>query len=581
MPTNNPKQKTKKKKVKKPPTAEQLLAREKRVHERNFRSLLSKLAFNRIPTEDIQIVFDGRTGEIDDMFIFENIFLLIEYTVGKPKSEHLLKKKVLYDKILANMEGFIEYCRKTYPQFNDAIDTAYTDNLYQIVILYVPKNEPSPELISNCPNIKFVYGASAKYFHALVKTIERSARIEFLKFLGLKYSQVGKAALQTGDEATTYQGFLLPEDNSSYPTGYKIVSFYADPGRLINKSYVLRRDGWRDESHLYQRVLIAKKIRLMRRYLIDENRVFVNNIIVTLPSETSLNELSQHGKNIPESDLKKVRPVTVHIPAGFDTIGIVDGQHRVFCYHEGTDKAEPEISKLRQRQNLMVTGIVYPKNTIEIERRAFEAKLFLEINDNQARARSSLKQDIEVIIRPYSGIAIAKRIAQELGRRGPYKGMLQTSYFDSPNKIKTSSIVSYGLRPLVKLDGSDSLFSAWKKSDKNNLKDPNSADRAKLLEEYIDFCTKKFNELVVEVKLASGQSDWDIDSSPKNELLSPTAINGLIVCLRQIIQSGQTLSADEHKRKLKNVNKFKFALYKSSQWKRLGIKLFEDHYELD
>lgn len=572
---------TKKKKVKKPPTPAQILAREKRKLERNFRQLLSKLGFSQTQTDSVEITFDGRTGEIDDIFVYENILLIIEYTVGKPDSSHLLKKKVLYDKILADIEGFVAYCRETYPGFSKKTNSIYSDNLLQIKILYVTKHDPSEELISNCPNITFVHGASAKYFHALVKTIERSARIEFLKFLGLVYSQIGKASLQTVDEPTTYQGFLLPEGNSSYPTGYKVVSFYADPERLINKSYVLRRDGWRDESHLYQRILIAKKIRQMRRYLVDENRVFVNNIIVTLPSETVLNEPAQHGKNLPASDLKKVRLVSVQIPAGFDTIGIVDGQHRVFCYHEGTDKAETEISKLRQRQNLMVTGIVYPASTSVIERRAFEAKLFLEINDNQARARSSLKQDIEVIIRPYSGIAIAKRVAQELGRRGPYKGMLQASYFDSPNKIKTSSIVSYGLRPLVKFDGTDSLFAAWKKADKANLKDATSSNREHLLEEYIDYCTKKINEFVVEVKLAYGQSDWDIDSLPKNDLLSPTAINGLIVCLRKIIASGQALTADDHRIKLTNVNKVKFSSYKSSQWQSLGTKLFDDHYELD
>lgn len=575
--------KTKKSKTKsrKPPSPEQLQIREQRLQKKNFRGLLNKLGFNQLTTDGIQFTFCERTGEIDDLFVFENILLITEYTVGKPKSEHLLKKKVLYDKILADIDGFIALCRKIYPNFNNTLAPIFSASSCQIKILYVTKSEPSEELIVNCPNIHFIYGASAKYFQALVKTIERSARIEFLKFIGLEYSQVGKAVLQTSHESITYQGFLLPEGNSSYPAGYKIVSFYADPERLITKGYVLRRDGWRDESHLYQRILIAKKIKQMRHYLVEEARVFVNNVIVTLPPETILNEPNITGKNITPSELGKVRPVSIQIPAGFNTIGIVDGQHRVFCYHEGSDKAEVEISKLRQQQNLMVTGIIYPPNTSDIKRRSFEAKLFLEINDNQARARSSLKQDIEVIIRPYSGIAIAKRIVQELGRRGPLKGMLQTSYFDSPNKIKTSSIVSYGLRPLVKLDGGDSLFFAWENAEKSQLKEVNSINRTSLLEEYIDYCTRKINELIVEVKLASGDLNWDIDESPRNELLSPTAINGLFVCLRRIISSEQTLTSEAHKRKLKNINELKFSSFKSSQWQRLGTKLFDDHYELD
>lgn len=573
--------KPKRRKSRKPPSPEQLQIREQRLQRKSFRGLLNKLGFSQIATDGKEFSFCGRTGEIDDIFIFENILLVAEYTVGKPNSAHLLKKKVLYDKILADVEGFIAFCREIYPDFSKAVNSIYKANLFQIKILYVTKSDPSEELITNCPDIQFIYGASAKYFHALVKTIERSARIEFLKFLGLEYCQVGKAALGNAHESITYQGFLLPEGNSSYPNGYKIVSFYADPERIITKSYVLRRDGWRDESHLYQRILIAKKIRQMRRYLVEESRVFVNNVIVTLPPDTVLNELDKAGKNIGPSGLEKVRPVSVQIPSGFNTIGIVDGQHRVFCYHEGSDRAEAEISKLRQQQNLMVTGIIYPPGTNEIECRSFEARLFLEINDNQARARSSLKQDIEVIIKPYSGLAIAKRIVQELGRRGPLKGMLQTSFFDSPNKIKTSSMVSYGLRPLVKLDGADSLFFAWKNTDKSNLKDANAANRANLVEEYIEYCTRKINEFIVEVKLASGNTDWDIDEEPRNELLSTTAINGLFVCLRRIILSGQTLTPEAHKRRLKNINKLKFSSFKSSQWQRLGAKLFEDHYELD
>ena len=563
----------------KPLTADQLHKREKKAYEKGFHVLFGKLGFTRIATDGIEIKFRGRTGEIDDIFIFKNILIVTEYTIGKTDSTHLLRKKVLYDHILNNPSEFLEFAKSTYKQLQNVLDPLYPDNAFNIRILYASKQEPSTELIESCPNIRFIFGATTKYFQALIKTIERSARIEFFKFIGLQYDDVGEEALTHQRKPISYDGFLLPEGNSSYPKDYKIVSFYADPETLISKSYVLRRDGWRDESHLYQRILIPKKIRQMRRYLTDEKRVFVNNVIVTLPPDTKLNAADQRGRNLQESELGRVKPVSVQIPPGFDTIGIVDGQHRVFCYHEGTDRGEREICQLRKRQNLLATGIVYPASVNDIERRSFEAKLFLEINDNQARARSALKQDIEIIIRPYSGIAIAKRVVQEMGRRGPYKGMLQTNYFDPPSKIKTSSIVSYGLRPIVKTEGDDSLFSIWDHKDKNKLREEKGVDQTRLLEEYIDFCTKKLNEFMVEVKQAHGSNLWDIDAQPRSALLSPTAINGQIICLRKIIASGQELSGSAHKKKLKNVAKFKFAAYKSSQWQRLGSDLFTRHYE--
>jgi len=561
-------------------TQAQVHERQQKAHEKGFHELFRKLGFTHVETDGTQVTYQGRNGELDGIFVFENVVLVVEYTVGKPDSGHLLKKKVLYDLILDDAEKFLTYAEAVFPNLKTAINPLYPKAACRIKILYASKFDPSDELMNACPEFKFIHGATAKYFQALVGTIEKSARIEFLKFLGFNHDEVGEQALSNSYTLLTYEGFLLPDGSSHYPSGYKVVSFYADPERLIARSYVLRRDGWREESHLYQRILIAKKIKEMRRYLVTEKRVFVNNIIVTLPPETKLNARST-GKSGSRVDSSRVQAVDVQIPDGYDTIGLVDGQHRVFCYHEGSDRAEQEIKILRKRQNLMVTGIVYPEGTGLAERRAFEAKLFLEINDNQARARSALKHDIEVILKPYSSTAIAKRVIQELGRRGPYKNMLQASFFDSPTKIKVSSIVSYGLVYIVKLEGADSLFTAWGNEKKDKLKGARPGVEGELLEEYIKFCVDKINEFFVEVKLAYGPQVWDLDTTPRSPLLSPTAINGQIVCLRKIIESGQALSSSEHKKKLQNIAQFEFLRFKSSQWQRLGTLLYQDHYRSD
>ncbi|HZR34988.1 MAG TPA: hypothetical protein VFA75_06400 [Nevskia sp.] len=360
---------------------------------------------------------------------------------------------MLYDKILADVPSFISFARDKYPGFSKELNNVYPGSAFKIAVIYISKYDVDQEAIDNCPDFQFLFGSTARYFEALTKTIGKSARFEFFKFLRISYEQYAEASLHASKSAIKYDGFLLPESNSDYPSGFKVVSFYADPETLIKCCYVLRRDGWRDGAHLYQRVIIPKKIRSMRRYLTEQGRVYLNNIIVTLPNGTNLNDISK-GKNLLSTDLDRAKPISVEIPGGFERIGIVDGQHRVFCYHEGADAAEPKIAPLRKRQHLLVTGLVYPETWTEQSRHSFEAKLFLEINDNQTRARSALKQDIEVIINPYSATAIAKRIAHELNVSGPYKGMLQAGFFDSPSKIKTTSIVSYGLRPLVKVVGS-------------------------------------------------------------------------------------------------------------------------------
>jgi DGQHR domain-containing protein len=566
-------------------TPDEIRRREKLAFEKNMNSLFKKMDSINIKSDGVEIVVKDRTGEIDDLFIYKNVIIIAEYYTGKPDTTHLLKKQTFYKNITDDVPGFLKICRIKYPGFTAVMEdlALYPEESFIVKNVYASKMDPSSELITSCPTISFMYGVTTNYFGSLVSTIGKSARIEFLKFLGVNYENVGDSVINSSQNPKVYQGFLLPKANSSYPDDYKIVSFYADPETLLAKSYVLRRDSWRDDAHLYQRVLDSKKIKKMREYLIDKKRVFINNIIVTLPCNTKINEYDDPGENIPHSQLGKVKPVSLQIPDGFDEIGIVDGQHRIFCYHEGSDAAESSVKILRKRQNLLVTGIVYPSTETEYDRRIFEAKLFLEINDNQTRTRSALKQEIELIVNPESTTAIARKVVAKLARAGAYKDVLQTSFFDNPNKIKTSSIVSYALPPIVKFEGPDSLFSRWPNNDKHLLKSK-KANRnviADLADEYVDYCSSSINDFMLAVKLAYGTNNWDLEAKPRSEMLSVTSISGLIVCLRQIIENTDKLSFEDHKISLKDVKLFQFGSYKSSQWKRLGTDFFQNHYNFE
>jgi hypothetical protein len=97
------------------------------------------------------------------------------------------------------------------------------------------------------------------------------------------------------------------------------------------------------------------------------------------------------------------------LPYEYNSIGLIDGQHRVFSYYEG-GRDEAKISVLRVQQNLLVTGVIYPSNISRAERSKFEATLFLEINATQTNAKSDLKQAIGVLLQPFSQDSIARRI---------------------------------------------------------------------------------------------------------------------------------------------------------------------------
>jgi DGQHR domain-containing protein len=537
-----------------------------------IRAMYQRIGFERINTDGMEFKFDGRTGEIDDIFLCSNVLVIAEYTVGKPSSSHIVTKSLLYEKIIAKGAKWIEEYGVLNPSFGDCIARSeFQPDEFQIFICYASLQGVSKEIEDLFSTYSFLDGTRSRYFDALSKTIHQSARHEFFNYLGVDLDRLGSRVHDSTEKSKEFHGYLLPEVNSGYPKGFKVVSFYADPATLLEMSYVLRKDGWRDDDGLYQRILIKGKINSMRRYLKEHKRVFVNNIVVTLPSKALINEPSTR-KNVDHSKLTKVQAVTLSIPLESNMIGLIDGQHRVFCYHESSkDSLDVEIAKQRTRQNLLVTGLIYPEDWDQSKRSAFEAKLFLEINDTQARAKTVLKQSIEVLLKPYSTMAIAKEVTNKLARSGPLNNLLQTNFFDPPDRIRTSSMVSYGLQPLVKTEGMDSLFAAWSNANKAMLTErtTNDALRKALLAEYIDFCVFEINQFLIAAKLAIGPERWKVSTAKDRQLLSTTTINGFFVCIRRLIEFKSPRSEATYKRRMTPLATLLFSKYKSSAWKAL------------
>jgi len=352
---------------------------------------------------------------------------------------------------------------------------------------------------------------------------------------------------------------------------YKVVSFYIDPHSLLNRAYVLRKDGWRDEGSLYQRMISRSKILAIRKYLESKERVFINNIIVTLPNITKL--VDENGDTVDPNKLTKTEPVIIQIPSGFNVVGLIDGQHRVFAYHEGGE-FEEKIRRLREKQNLLVTGIIYPDKVKDIEKTKFEANLFLEINSTQTNAKSDLKQAIGLLLKPFSSESIAKATINRLNNIGPLEDKFERHFYDK-DKIKTTSIVSYGIRPIVKLSGSDSFYSIWDNDSKENL---HLEEDIELLHDYINFCTDKINDLLIAINIKIDSSKWTTNKNVRNKVLSTTAINGFIVCLRRIITEGKIGDQKFYESKLANIDTFDFNQYKSSQYGRMGRDLYDLYF---
>lgn len=435
-------------------------------------------------------------------------------------------------------------------------------------ILYSSRNEIRSEHKLQVPNIKFLDYYVVQYFKSIAGIIKSSSRYEFFKFLEINYNEIGENISPSASKTASYEGSLLPESYSNYDKGYKIVSFYIDPKSLIEKSYVLRKYGWQDDHSLYQRMIISSKIKQIRKYLNLEERVFINNIIITLPNTTKL--LDKKKNTVDPSTIKKTQPVEIQVPNEFNVIGLIDGQHRVFAYHEGGENDE-KIKKLREKQNLLVTGIIYPSNISDLERTKFEAKLFLEINSNQANAKSDLKQAIGLILKPFAAESISRAVLEKLNKKGSLEKLFEVNFFDK-GKIKTTSIVSYGMRPLLKLVGTDSLFQLWNNKKKETLKDGNDET---ILSEYLEFSAKEINLFLGAARLHL-IAEWGITDkkNPKN-ILNTTTINGLLICLRKIIEHKKTGDFAYYQKKLQKIKIVTFLSFKSSQYGDLGELIYK------
>lgn len=163
----------------------------------------------------------------DDVFLHENVIVIAECTVLAEKiSEHLKKKKVLYDKIFADPIAFIDFLDSTFPEFSSARGSKYRPEHYRIAIIYCSRNLVDSDLKEEVPGIRYLDFHIAKYFKTITDRIKLSARFELFNFLGLPLSEIGDNVISPSTGSSrAYKGSILPEGQSHFPRGYKVVSF--------------------------------------------------------------------------------------------------------------------------------------------------------------------------------------------------------------------------------------------------------------------------------------------------------------------------------------------------------------------
>mgnify|MGYP001590766500 FL=1 len=553
--------------------------REKRLHV-DVLNLFKRMGFEYIRTDGRHVTFGGQKSDIDNVFLYENVILVCEETSGKDSEyNHLRKKYDFIERIVGHRDTFITWIKdigkEKFGRF-----TEYLNARYKIFYLYFTEDTIEEEKRKLYNKFKYIDGRNLRYFLKIADSIRYSARNEFYKFLYLDFKHVGEAI--ASQRENIHSAVISPEDVSGMPSGVHLVSFVMTAKELLDCAYVFRKENWDQETgYYYQRLIEKKKINSIREFLTREKRTFIDSIIVSLPNDAKFYSANKTGGKGDPIDPKSISEVTsnaiIEIPYKTNSIGIIDGQHRVFGHHKGPDTREERIiAQLRNKRHLFVTGLYY-QGIKESDKRKFESKLFLEINSKQKRVDAQLLQHIESLQDPLSPIGIAMSVIQKLNGRTPFVNLFILSEIDEKkNGIKTPSIVKFGLQQLVEINNDkEGLFKYWPCEDKMLLiTDRESKQAEDIRKEYVSFCTEMIGKFFCAVKL-SQEKAWTFDS--KSKLLRVTAIVAFIQSFEKSIEVYKGVKDIPFYRKNLSQLKVDFMQekfpYVSSQWPKLAEEI--------
>lgn len=260
-----------------------------------------------------------------------------------------------------------------------------------------------------------------------------------------------------------------------------------------------------------------------------------------------------------------------------NSICVIDGQHRIFAHYEApsSEKYEAKIAPLRKQLHLLVTGLIFPDDMKEADRKRIQSEIFLDINDNTKKVAANVLTHIEMVKDPFSEIGLARRVIEKLNQKRVFLNRFELSALDE-SKIKVASIIKFALRYLVTVtpaEGKTSLYTFWT-GDKAALREKDEV----ALNAYIDFCAKSLEVYFSAIRDAF-KTEWNDTTS---KILSVISINGFIIAYnRQLSKYGIQEYAfynDRFRRLALDFSKDGFP-YTSSQYRKFSGKLLTEAFD--
>lgn len=527
----------KKKCTKKKLTAEQKAAQLKKrkvlAFRKKIRSSFTDAGFTYFSTLDKHFPIGTRTVELDYLFLYENIIVICEDNTKQKKDiDHIRNKNESFAEIRNNKTAFLNWLSNTFPEKATMVKQ-YRPERYFLYYIYISQTELeiTEDEKNRYSNLLFWDPETLSYFNRMAQCIQHSARYEIFRYLGLKNDEIGFSGSE-GRKTTIKAPIIYPQEATGLHNGVRVVSFMMSAEKLLRTSYVLRKDSWEESMFLYQRLIEKDKVKSIRAFLAQKGEAFYNNIIVALPDNVTFED--DAGTPILVENIGDFQHCKLVLPDEMNSICIIDGQHRIFAHYEApaTEKYELQIAPLRRQLHLLVTGLIFPTEMKEPERKQIQSQIFLDINDNTKKVAPNVLTHIEMVKDPFSDIGLARRVIERLNKKRVFLNRFELSALDE-SKIKVASIIKFALRYLVTVtpaEGKTSLYAYWQ-GNKEAFQQKDEAS----LNDYIEFCANSIDLYFSAIRDAF-KSSWN---DPASKMLSVISINGFIIAFnRQLNKYG-------------------------------------------
>lgn len=527
----------KKKCTKKKLTAEQKAAQLKKrkvlAFRKKIRSSFTDAGFTYFSTLDKHFPIGTRTVELDYLFLYENIIVICEDNTKQKKDiDHIRNKNESFAEIRNNKAAFLNWLSNTFPEKATMVKQ-YRPERYFLYYIYISQTELeiTEDEKNRYSNLLFWDPETLSYFNRMAQCIQYSARYEIFRYLGLKNDEIGFSGSE-GGKTTIKAPIIYPQEATGLRNGVRVVSFMMSAEKLLRTSYVLRKDSWEESMFLYQRLIEKDKVKSIRAFLAQKGEAFYNNIIVALPDNVTFED--DAGTPILVENIGDFQHCKLVLPDEMNSICIIDGQHRIFAHYEApaTEKYELQIAPLRRQLHLLVTGLIFPTEMKEPERKQIQSQIFLDINDNTKKVAPNVLTHIEMVKDPFSDIGLARRVIERLNKKRVFLNRFELSALDE-SKIKVASIIKFALRYLVTVtpaEGKTSLYAYWQ-GNKEAFQQKDEAS----LNDYIEFCANSIDLYFSAIRDAF-KSSWN---DPASKMLSVISINGFIIAFnRQLNKYG-------------------------------------------